>query len=412
MKSKTLSLLPAQRQFISSTAAHPAIVGGLGSGKSAAATLRLILRMLARPGINTLMAMPTYDLLRLRAMPGAEDDLSRLGLAYRVNKSEYSITINGYGTIYFRSYDRPERMVAFEVAHTVLDELDTLPQDKAAIVWRKASERTRQDCGGTNTIANVTTPDQGVNGFTYQKWGKNLQPGYELIHAATTDNFFLPPGYVEQIRANYDPILADAYLRGQFVSFNQDKVYHLFSRQKHHTDRTIKTGEHLHVGVDFNIGGCAAVVFVLDGKGAIAVDEFVSHDTRDMSHKLFSRYQNKHKITIYPDASGKAQRTNASQSDIQILEAAGYLVDAPNGNPAIRDRVNAVNGLLAHSQLLVNCDMCPELATAMERQGYTKEGDPEKWDQHPAMDDWVDAAGYMIHRRFGLERNVFVTGFR
>ena len=120
-----------QRDFVLSAKPHPAIVAGLGAGKSRAATMRLLLLMLGNPGINTLYMMPTYDLLKLRAIPGFVDDLNMLGLPHSLNKSDYSITIAGLGTVYFRSYDNPNRLIAFEVAHSVADELDVLSKEQA-----------------------------------------------------------------------------------------------------------------------------------------------------------------------------------------------------------------------------------------------------------------------------------------
>ena len=238
-------------------------------------------------GINTLYTMPTYDLLRLRAMPCIEEDLQSLGLAFNVNKSEYSISVPELeGSIIFRSYDRPERLVAFEVAHSIADELDTLQKEKAAYVFRKITERTRQRAFRKNSIGVPTTPDQGVNGFVYERWKKQQKEGYELIRASTYSNPFLPPEYIEQIRSNYDPILAELYLEGEFVSLSDKKVYHFFDRKKHHSDRVIKPGDRLFIGLDFNIGGCCATTFVIDNNVPIAVDEFVSHDTYDFVYNL------------------------------------------------------------------------------------------------------------------------------
>ena len=404
----SLELMPAQKQFIWSEKPYPAICGGFGSGKTKAATVRLLKLMLSEPGINTLLGMPTYDLLRLRAIPGVEEDLQQLGIGYNLNKSEWAIYIHGFGSIYFRSYDNPQRWIAFEVSHTILDELDTLKKDKAEIVWRKAMERTRQVAKRRNTIGCVTTPDQGIGGFTYDRWVKNATDDYEIIKASTYSNPYLPPDYAESIRAQYDPVMADAYLNGEFVSLNQNKVYHQFDRRKHHTDRTIKHGERLHVGIDFNIGGCCAVVCVIDGAKPIAVDEFVAHDTQDFCTRL-AKYDG-NKIIVYPDASGKAGRTNAAVSDLDIIEQNGFRVDAPRANPAIRDRVNSVNGLLAHGNFGINCNACPELTDALEVQGYVK-GEPEKFDSHPAVDDWNDSLGYFIHRKFPISRPV-VSGLR
>jgi len=397
-----IPLTGPQKQFCMTDQPYPAIIGGLGSGKSRGGTMRLIMLLLSDKGTNGGYYMPSYDLLKLRAMPGVEEDLDYIGLPYTVNKSDYSIMIHGFGKIIFRSYDRPERIIAYETAHSIVDELDTLPKEKASLVWRKVSERNRQKCKGVNTIACVTTPDQGFSGFIYQKWVKQKQSGYVMIKAPTASNPFLPDGYIEQIRANYDPLLADMYLNGEFVNLSDKKVYHFFDRTKHHSDRVLKKGERIHVTIDFNIGGCCSNVFVIDGNKPIAVDEFVSHDTYDFVNNLV-KYKD-HKITVYPDASGKANKTNATESDIDIIKSAKHYVNAPNANPAIRDRINCMNAKISHGEFFVNTDKCPELTTALEHQGYTNKGEPEKFNEHPAIDDWVDGTGYFIHRMYPINK--------
>jgi phage terminase large subunit len=398
-----LPLTEPQEDFVFSESKYPAIVGGLGSGKSKGGTMRLVIKMLSDPGSNGAYYMPTYDLIKLRAMPGIEQDLEQLGIGYSLNKSDYSIQMHGYGNIILRSYDRPERIIAYETAHSIVDEIDTLAKDKAALVWRKVTERNRQKRSTVNTIGAVTTPDQGFNGFVYSKWGKNLQPGYELIKAPTASNPYLPDDYIEQIRSNYDPILAELYINGEFVSLNKNKVYHFFNRSQHHTNRVITDQDKfLHVGLDFNIGGTCATIWVIEENKPIAVDEFSSHDTYDFINNL-NKYQGK-TIIVYPDASGRSGSTNATLSDIGLIEQAGYQVDAPQANPAVRDRINAVNALLSHDRILINTDKCENLTHAMETQGYTVKGDPEKYDQHPAIDDWLDASGYFLNRKYPVSK--------
>lgn len=398
-------LTDPQAAFVFSEKPHPAIVAGLGAGKSRAATMRLILLMLDNPGINTLYTMPTYDLLKLRAIPGVLDDLNMLGLKYSLNKSDYAVSIKGMGTIFFRSYDNADRLIAFEVAHSVADELDVLTKEQANLVWRKISERTRQPSKLPNSIAAVTTPDQGYSGFVYDRWVTRADDSTELIKASTLSNPYLPDGYVDQIRANYDAALAEMYINGEFVSLTANKVYHYFSRDTHGTDMIIEPGDRLHIGLDFNIGGCCAVVFVLDDEGPVAVDEFVSHDTRDFINNVKVRYGN-HDVTVYPDASGRAGRTNATMSDIGLIEQAGLRVEAPAKNPYVRDRINAVNSLLSHRRLAVNIEKCPKTTQAMETQGYNDKGEPEKFNTHPAIDDWADSLGYCMHRLFPVNRPV------
>jgi hypothetical protein len=331
--------------------------------------------------------------------------LKSLGWDYVINKSDLTISLPGRDSkIYLETYSDPDAIVSFEIAHSVIDELDTLEKSRAATVWQKISERTRQHCGGINTIGCVTTPDQGEAGFCFEKWGigENHESGYHYIKAGTASNKFLPEGYIDQIAKNYDPIMAEAFINGGWVNFTRDKVYHYFDRNKHHSDRTMQASDSIIcVGQDFNVGGCCSVVFVVDNGIPIAVDEFISHDTRDLCIQLSSRYYGK-QVVVYPDASGQSRHTNASQSDIDILRMAGFTVMVNGMNPAIRDRINAVNGLLAHDRFKINTSLCQRFAHALGNQGYDDKGFPEKFDNHPSFDDWNDAAGYFIANKYPI----------
>jgi hypothetical protein len=349
--------------------------------------------------------MPTFDLLKLRALPGFIEDLELLGLDYSINKSEMTINIKDHGFIILRSYDNPVRIVGYEVADSIVDELDTLPIDKAEYVFRKITERNRQKVKGmVNTIGCVTTPDQGFNGIVYKKWVKDVKDGYQLIKAPTYSNPYLPSDYIEQIRANYDPLLADMYIEGEFVNLSSNKVYHFFDRVKNHSDRELlDTDYEVHISIDFNVGGCCATVNVLEKGYPIAVDEFVSNNTYDFIDNVKVKFPD-HTVTVYPDATGDSDSTNASKSDIQLIKQAGFRVKAKKSNPLIRNRVNAVNKGFAHGQFKVNTDKCPKLTHALENQGYDKQGKPEKFNEHPAIDDWTDSYGYFINMRYPINK--------
>lgn len=397
-----IKLTEPQLRFVNSPAKYPAIIGGLGSGKTQAGIARALSKLFLHPGYNVGYYMPTYDLIKLRAMEGFESFLHESGLGFNVNRSEYIISVSGFGSVILRSYDRPERIIAYEVAHSVVDELDTIPKDKAKYIWQKVTERNRQgDNDFLNTIGNVTTPDQGVNGFAYSKWGKP-KADYELISAPTYSNPFLPDGYVEQIRENYDPITADAMIEGKFVSFNMNRVYHYYDKKKHDTDRIAKEGDQLHIGQDFNIGGCVSTVFVIDNGKPIAVDEFVSNDTQDLVNNITKRYKDRNNVIVYPDASGGSNRTNSAQSDIDILRYNKVPVYCKDKNPPVRDRVNSLNALFAHDRIRINSKKCPELSNSLLNQGYNDKGEPEKFNEHPSMDDYNDSTGYFIYYRFPI----------
>jgi len=410
-KSAEIVTLPHQDDFIFHESAHPSIIGGLGSGKSEGGVLRMLRLLLEDKEADLFYGMPTYDLLRLRAIPGMEDVLDRAGLKYRTNKSSSEIYVEGHGKIIFRSYDNPGRIIAFEVAHGILDEIDVQNKEKASLIWRKVSERVRQKTSfmtankRINTLAVVTTPDQGLSGFVYDRWVKNKKDGYELIKASTYDNTFLPAGYTDQILANYDPILADLYLRGEFVSLTQNKQFWAFNREKHHSDVTIDSDELLiNYSIDFNIGGTCFVVFKRQGDTLIAVKEFVAQNTQDAIMKIDSTYPNAKKI-CFPDASGGNESANADLSSLGLITQANHRINAPKANPGVRTSINAVNNLLSKGRLLVNTTNCPLLTEALESLGYDeKTGKPDKSNAHPAPDDFGDLTRYICHRLYPIQR--------
>ena len=167
----------------------------------------------------------------------------------------------------------------------------------------------------------------------------------------------------------------------------------------------IKPGEALHVGMDFNVNNMTAVALVIRGNSPLALDEVTQvRDTPAMIQMLKQRYAG-HPVTVYPDASGGATKSvNASLSDITLLRSAGFTVLAHSKNPAVKDRVMAVNQMIYNQgqrRLRINPDKCPTLIEGLEQQAYNKNGEPDKAN---GLDHAVDALGYMIAYKFGIGR--------
>ena len=330
-----MDLTTPQEEFVYSMAKYPALCGGYGSGKTEGG-LNSGIHDLAKYAPHQMFGvyMPTYDLLKRRAIPGTKEVCNKLGLKYQEFKSDKIISIKGVGNFVFRSYDRPESIIAYETSHALCDELDTIGRERAEDVWRRINERNR---GPTthpqgNTVRTTTTTDQGYAGFMYSRWGKDPEPNYVRFVAPTDSNMFLPDrvGYIRQIVENYDELMVRCFRWGEFVSWSRNKVYHCFIPERHHTKRTLEDGDkRLLVSIDFNIGGCCATVGIEEAGKTHIVDEFVSHDTRDFCNRLTADYvrNNGRKIYVYPDASGQNETTNASASDLTIIRQHGFRVD-------------------------------------------------------------------------------------
>lgn len=394
-----MKLTPAQRNFAGSKSRFPAFVGGFGSGKTHAGIVRA-LSLKSQIPEDVGYYLPTYDLIRTIAYPRFTELMTELGIRFVLNKAEAVIYTPDYGgVIRFRTMENPERIVGYETAHAVLDELDTLPTEKAREVWNKVIARNRKTSRLGNSVGVTTTPE-GYR-FVYETWQKSKPSDeYVIYRAKTEDNPFLPDGYVDSLRATYPSSLLQAYLDGEFVNLTAGSVYAEFDRVLNATTETIAPQEALHIGLDFNVTKMAAVVHVLRNDEPHAVDELTGiFDTPAMIQLLKSRFQG-HKIFIYPDASGNNRKSqNASESDIALLKQAGFIIMVNPANPAVKDRVLAMNKLISGRKYKVNVDKCPELVEALERQAYDKHGEPDKTS---GFDHVLDATGYCIAYRYPI----------
>lgn len=392
-------LSPQQIAFATCLEPFPAFCGGFGSGKTAAAIARAMALKTQFKDCDIAYYLPTYQLVEDIAFKRFPELCERKGFAYKINKQSKHIEFPNCGRIIFRTMDNPSMIVGYEVAHSIIDELDTLPTAKASEVWNKVIARNRQKCAIPNTVAVATTPE-GFK-FVYDRWERRKADGYVLFKAKTVDNQHnLPEGYITNLQNTYPSNLLSAYLDGEFVNLTAGSVYAQFDRKLNASTETIINNEPLHIGLDFNVTQMAAVIHVLRNDKPHAVGELTGvFDTPAMIQLLKSRYQGQ-KIFIYPDASGNNRKSqNASESDIALLKQAGFIIMVNPANPAVKDRVLAMNKLISERQYLVNPDTCPELVEALERQAYDKNGEPDK---ASGFDHVLDATGYCIAYRYPI----------
>ena len=394
-----------QAAFVNSAENFPAFVGGFGSGKTEAAIKRALRLKFQYPRQNIAYYLPTYDLVRMIGYPRFSEVLTNARVPFKLNQSDHVLTIKDKGQIIFRTLDNPARIVGYEVADSLVDELDTLKQADAEHAWRQVIARNRQKKpdGSLNTVGVATTPE-GFR-FVYDRWAKNPERGYQLIRASTYSNSRnLPDGYIDSLRRSYPSQLIAAYLEGQFVNLTAGAVYPDFGREANHTSVTIADGEELHIGLDFNVYNCTAVVCVIRFGAPKILGELVKmRDTPHVITTIQEKYSG-HKINIYPDASGQSNKTvNATESDILLLKRAGFTVHVPTKNPFVKERVMAVNALICNSvnerKLLINTILAPTITECLEQQIYDDNGEPDKSD---GKDHGPDALGYFLHYKWPI----------
>lgn len=400
----TVRLTKPQHRFITTESPYPLMVAGFGSGKTRAAVCRAVAKKLQYPGQNVGYYLPTYDLVTTIALPMFAEVLDQMKVRSRLYKNEKRIHV-GDSAIIFRTMDTPENIIGYEVADSLIDELDTLPTDKARNIWIKALGRNRQKKPdkSANTIGVATTPE-GYR-FVHEMWVANPKPGYEVIRAKTESNSRnLPEGYIDSLRAVYPPELLAAYLDGEFVNMKSGTVYRDYDRVRCASRETIKPAEPLYIGQDFNVAAMASIILVRRPDGLHAVAELTGvYDTPELIRMIKDRYAG-HKVYIYPDASGGSRKTvDASLTDIALLQQAGFIIRAHSSNPPVRDRILAVNGAFSRGVAKVNVDACPQTAKCLEQQAYDKNGEPDKTS---GLDHLNDAVGYVCFQEYPVHRPV------
>lgn len=386
---------------------YPLFVGGYGSGKSQAMINQAF--MDASHGENALVALyePTFDLVDLTVAPRLIEKLEENRILYDYNRAKHKIVTRGknkFGDFIMRSLDNPATIVSYQSYRAHIDEMDIIPLKKAEDLWNKIIGRNRQVPKGftknnvVNRVCVYTTPE-GFN-FAHKRWikDKDTNGEYRHVKASSLTNPFLPRTYIESLKNTYTSELQQAYIDGEFVNLTSGTVYKNYNRQAHNSNETIKANEQLFIGCDFNVTRQAATIYVKreGGKQWHAVEELVDmYDTPEMIRIIKEKWKDKgHRIIIYPDASGRSRHTsNASVSDIALLQQAGFEVRVNPTNPSVKDRVNAMNAALSKWQVFVNCRRCPTVADCLEQQAYDKNGEPDK---KSGNDHQNDATTYPI----------------
>jgi hypothetical protein len=409
--------LPHQYDFVYSNYDNVCLLGGYGSGKTEAGIMRAFNRKLMpdrREGWFGIY-QPSYKLISTIAWIRIIKELNNLrktGLTYKTYKQDMIIELNGgkYGSFIFRSMDKPESIIGYETVDAWVDEWDTLKKDLALDMWDAITERNRAVLPDdkNNTIGNTTTPE----GFraAYELFEKNTpDESYGIIRARTYDNPYINKNYIKKLLAIYTPQQQNAYLNGEFENITSGTVYKYFDKKTCNSIEEVisipEFKETLYIGADFNIGGCVNAVAVERAGVYHIVDEIVSYDTYAMVDNILERYPD-HPVVIYPDASGQNRKTNATRSDIQILKE-HFQVVVDSSNPLVKDRVTSVNSAFYNGYVKVNIDKCPRHTESLEQHAYDPKTEaPEKFSDHPSIDDYTDNVGYLIVKLFPVHRPV------
>lgn len=429
-----INLTVPQAQFSELDVEYALFVGGYGSGKSFTLSYNLAHDVLTVPPVVPFAVfMPTYSMLAEVTVPTISKMFDTIGIPYRYNKTEKTFCdLPNGATVILKSMEDPSKIAGAEYVRVYVDELETMPFDKGMDAWNNITARGRAKVRYKGKaieprIRVYTTPNGGKRGITWKLWGINetLPPeeqkkrkNYAYVRSPTWANIsHLSKNYILNLYNLYPATLVNAYLAGYWVNMENGLVYSEYDRVKCRNTFTVTPEDKtLYIGMDFNVGHMAAVVHIRQrnaSENALypwryhAVREFVDlMDTPAMINKLKTEYPGK-KLVIFPDCAGVSRKSSdASISDITLLQKAGFETRYHHSHPAVKDRVLAMNRGFKSGDVTVNDLLCPRYAEALSEQTYDDKGDPDK---STGIDHVLDAPGYLVEYEMPIKRPVIGT---
>jgi len=346
---------------------------------------------------------PTYKMAKQIVWKKLKNRLQDLNWVLKHNETELTLHLKNGSTISLKGADNYDSLRGVGLDFIVLDEFADIDPE----AWYETLRPTLSDKQGRALF--IGTP-KGIGNWAYEIY-QNTQDdpqNWASFSYTTVEGGNVPQEEVEQARRDLDERTFRQEYMATFETFS-GRIYYSFDRALSVVKYQGATPEVLYVGMDFNIDPMSAVVATRIGDTLHIIDEvrLFSSNTQEMVDELKQRFP-RSKLWVYPDPAGNQRKTSAGgQTDIAILNNAGFVVKAPRSHTPVRDRINAVNSRLCSSsgiRHLIVDPKCKYTIEGLERQTY-KEGSSQP-DKESGYDHMNDALGYMIDYLFPVRRDI------
>lgn len=397
--------LPSQDRFHKSTARFKGFSGPIGSGKSQALCQEAIRLSILNPGRTGLIGAPTYPMLKDATLASLTECLNEHDLAFDLYKAENVIVVRDSGSkILLRAVDEFERLRGTNLAWFGIDEL-TYTQEGA---WSRLEGRLR-DPKATRLCGFAVWTPKGFD-WVYRKFIQNPSAGVETIQAQPYENRFLldqVPDFYERLKGSYDENFFRQEVLGDYLNAKGGLVYQAFTRAANIRPVPMDDSRQLFWAVDFNVDPmCSVVVQSACGEFRVLDEIVLRRATTEQACAEFERRFGlpKSGLVIFGDASGAAMKTSG-YSDYGVIReyfrarSAKVTYRIPSANPAVRERVNAVNAKLRNAAGELNLYIdpkCRELIADFEQVSYLEDSTQIDKDKDRKRTHLSDALGYLI----------------
>jgi len=348
--------------------------GSVGSSKSLTLAHLAIKHCLRFRGARVLVGRRSMPDLRLTIWAKLLEHLNGSlveGVDYTVNLSRLEIKFGNKSEIICKSWADGQfmKMRSLELSAAILEEI-LESDDEGLDVYNEIKMRIgRLPHIRESWICSATNPGDPAS-WLYKHFITPNSNGQKhltrhVYYSVTTDNPYLPPQYIDQLKRDLDPKLALRMLYGQWLSIAGDVVYHQYNSEAQYLRKpyTINPAFPVVLSWDFNLSlgkpmSMCCMQYIDDTFhifDEVVIEGARTADTIDeLDHKGLLRTDWSYQIC--GDAAGKHRDTRGSRSDWDIilkeLQNRNLKVDflVPPSNPGVRNRHNKVNAYCKNAE--------------------------------------------------------------
>ena len=393
-----MPLSQAQKNIADSDRRFRVLISGRRFGKTHLA-IREMCRAASQPDQKVWYVSPSYRMSKQIVWDQLKKRLQSLNWCRKINESEMNIWLVNGSQISLKGADNEQSLRGVGLDFIVLDEF----ADINVKAWTEVLRPTLSDTGGGALFCG--TP-KGIGNWAYDLYQQStVDPhNWQSFQYTTLDGGQVPPEEIEQARNDLDSRVFRQEYEASFETYAGQVYYNYGPHNIEH--QAIEPHNTILIGMDFNISPMSACVAQRTEQGVTVFDEIVIYgsNTDEMVREIQLKYPNKH-IIVYPDSAARQRKTSAGgRTDLSILQNAGFETKTRPQNPAIRDRINAVNSVLksANNQVRLRITPnCKNVIKSLSRQIY-KEGTSQP--AQDGLEHMADAVGYLIEYLYPVRR--------
>lgn len=358
-------LLPAQIEFLNIPHKYSLDValyqGGFGSGKTFSGSLLGLVLCLKYPGVRGLVGAQTYPLLRDTTMTQYFEHLDNIGLRsgydYTFKVAESKMMFSNGSEILFRHLQEPEKLKSLNLGFVELEEMSNVSEYTFKMLLSRLRQKNIWGRIFQYRLFGHTNPESS-KGWIYKYFVEQKPENYRLILAPTTQNTFLTPDYVENMKKIYDEEYYRINVLGEFGDYTSGLVVKNFSNENI-AELHYQPDLALHLTWDFNVDPMSCILAHVEGGKVFYFDEFILENTSTQRtiEEIIKRYPNhKGDIIINGDASGDNRSAQSEVSNYIIIRNElerhypnnNIDFDLRPFNPPIKNRIASFNAMICN----------------------------------------------------------------